>query len=98
MKSISKKTWRRILKISSIVIGIYLLLMVALSIYIASSKERLGNFLTSRMKESIVGEMKISDADITVWRSFPKIGIRLNNLIITDSLYHKQFLNAKQIT
>ena len=98
MKPIPKKTWRRILKISLIVLGVYLLLMVGLSIYIFSSKERLVNFLTSKMKESILGEMKIGNADVTVWRSFPNIGIQLNNLTISDSVYHRQFLNAKQIT
>ena len=77
MKSFSKKTWRRIFRVAIIVIGIYLLFMVGLSIYISSSKERLLKFLTERMKETILGELKIDNADITVWQSFPKIGIQL---------------------
>ena len=69
--------------------------MIGLSIYIASSKERLLKFLTARMKESIVGEMKINKADITVWRSFPKIGIQLNNVSISDSLLSQTFFKCK---
>lgn len=71
--------------------------MIGVSIYISSSKERLINFLTSKMRESILGELKIDKADITVWRSFPKIGIRLNNVAILDSVYHRPFLKAGTI-
>ena len=97
MKSFSKKTWHRILRVVIVVAGIYLLFMIGLSIYISSSKERMLKFLTQRMKETIVGELKIDKADITVWQSFPKIGIRLNNVSISDSFYHRPFLNAKEI-
>ena len=98
MKSFSKKTWRRILRVTIVIIGVYLLLMIGLSVYISSSKERLLKFLTQRMKETIVGELKIDRSDITVWQSFPKLGIRLNNVVISDSFYHRPFLTAKQIT
>ena len=98
MKSFSKKTWRRILRVAIVIVGIYLLFLIGLSIYISSSKERLLTFLTARMKESILGELKIDKADITVWRSFPKIGIRLSDVSISDSFYHRPFLQAKLIT
>ncbi len=98
MQSFSKKIWRRILRIAVIVVSVYLILMLALSIYISSSKNRLVNFLTARMKETIIGEMKIDNADISVWQSFPKIGIQFNNVTISDSFYHRPFLSAKKIT
>ena len=98
MKSFSKKIWRRILRVAIVIAGIYLLFLIGLSIYISSSKERLLTFLTQRMKETILGELKIDNADITVWRSFPKIGIRLDNVTISDSIYHRPFLQAKEIT
>ena len=98
MKSFSKKTWRRIFRVAIAVVGIYLLFMIGLSIYISSSKERLLKFLTERMKETILGELRIDKADITVWRSFPKIGIQLTDVTISDSFYHRPFLTAKQIT
>jgi hypothetical protein len=71
--------------------------MIGLSIYISSSKERLLTFLTQRMRETILGELKIDNADITVWQTFPKIGVKLTNVTISDSFYHRPFLNAKQI-
>lgn len=97
MKSFSKKIWRRIFRVAIVIIGIYLLFLVGLSIYISSSKERMLNFLTARMRESILGELKIDKADITVWQSFPRIGIRLSNVSISDSFYHRPFLQAKLI-
>lgn len=98
MKSLPKKTWRRIARVAIIITGIYLLLMIGLSIYISSSKERLVTFLTERMKETMLGELKLDKADITVWQSFPKLGIQLNNVTISDSFFHRPFLQAKQIT
>src|SRR5437763_1232588 len=94
---ISKKAKRRILRTILALIGLYLLLLVALSIYISSSQERLVGFLKEKMKETILGELKINKADITVWQSFPKLGIKLENVTISDSFYHKPFLHAKSI-
>ena len=97
-KSFSKKTWRRIARVVIVVLSLYLLFLAGLSIYISSSKERLIKFLTDRMRETILGELKIDKADITVWQSFPKLGISLTNVTISDSFYHRPFLSAKEIT
>ena len=55
-------------------------------------------FLDAKLKETILGELKIDKADITIWRSFPDIGITLSNVSISDSFYHKPFLKAGEIT
>ena len=34
-------------------------------------------FLDTKLKETILGELKIDKADITVWQTFPKLGITL---------------------
>jgi len=97
-KFFSPKIWRRVARVVVVVLCLYLLLLTGLSIYISSSKERLIGFLTGKMKETILGELKVDKADITVWQTFPKIGISLTNVSISDSFYHTPFLSAKQIT
>ncbi|SFP98776.1 AsmA family protein [Parafilimonas terrae] len=89
---------RRFVRIVAVIIGLYILLLVSLSIYVSSSKERLLGFLNAKMKETILGELKINNADITIWRTFPDIGITLENVTISDSFYHRPFIKAEEIT
>ncbi|MEP6683887.1 MAG: AsmA-like C-terminal region-containing protein [Parafilimonas sp.] len=96
--TIRNKLLRITLRIVAIVVGLYILLLVGLSIYISSSQKRLIGFLDAKLKETILGELKINKADITIWRSFPDIGITLSNVSISDSFYHKPFLKAGEIT
>jgi hypothetical protein len=94
---IKKKIIRRVVRVIVAVFTIYILLLAGLSIYISSSKERLLGFLNTTLKETILGELKINKADITVWQTFPKFGITLQNVSISDSFYHSPFLNAEII-
>ncbi|MEO8713146.1 MAG: AsmA-like C-terminal region-containing protein, partial [Parafilimonas sp.] len=55
-------------------------------------------FLQSKLKKTILGKLKIDKAEITVWQTFPKIGITLKNVTISDSFYNKPFLRAGEIT
>ena len=95
---IKQKILRRVVRIVIAIFLLYILLLAGLSIYIASSKEKLLGFLNSKMKETILGELKITNADITVWQTFPKLGITLENVSISDSFYHTPFLKAGSIT
>src|ERR1044072_8551123 len=61
---ISKKARKIIIVTIGVIVGLYLLLMIGLSIYISSSKERLLSFINSKIKETILGELKINNADI----------------------------------
>ena len=72
MKSFSKKIWRRILRVAIVIAGIYLLFMIGLSIYISSSKERMLKFLTQRMKETIIGELKLTKQTLPCGSRSPK--------------------------
>ncbi len=96
--NISRKTRRRFVRVVLVIIGLYVLLLAGLSIYISSSHEKLISFLNTKIKETILGEFKINKADITIWRTFPDIGITLENVSISDSFYHRPFLRAKEIT
>ncbi|HYJ65169.1 MAG TPA: AsmA-like C-terminal region-containing protein [Parafilimonas sp.] len=95
---IKPKLIRRVVRIVIAIFLLYILLLAGLSIYIASSKEKLLGFLNAKIKETILGELKITNADITVWQTFPKLGITLQNVSISDSFYHTPFLKAGSIT
>jgi len=93
----AKKIMRITLRVVVIIIGLYILLLVGLSVYISSSHERLLSFINTKLKETILGELKVNKAEITIWRTFPDIGITLSNVTISDSFYHRPFLKAEEI-
>ncbi len=96
--SFIKQRWfRRIIRVVIGVFAVYLLILTCLSIYISSSRERLLTFLNAQIKQTILGELKINKADITVWQTFPKLGLTLDNVTISDSFYHSPFLKADEI-
>jgi len=94
---IKQKWFRRIIRVVVGVFVFYFLLLTCLSIYISSSRERLLAFLNAQIKQTILGELKINKADITVWQTFPKLGLTLDNVTISDSFYHSPFLKADEI-
>jgi uncharacterized protein involved in outer membrane biogenesis len=53
--------------------------------------------LNAQIKQTILGELKINKADITVWQTFPKLGLTLENVTISDSFSHSPFLKADKI-
>ncbi|MGN6355513.1 MAG: hypothetical protein ACTHLB_19145, partial [Parafilimonas sp.] len=54
---VSGKWRRRFVRVVAVILGLYVLLLVSLSIYVSSSKERLLGFLNAKMKETILGEL-----------------------------------------
>ena len=94
---VKSKVFRRIIRIAVAVFTFYLLLLTCLSIYISSSRERLLAFLNAQIEKTILGELKINKADIMVWQTFPKLGLTLENVTISDSFYHSPFLKADEI-
>ena len=59
LEFVQKKIWRRVIRTVLVLVGMYILLLAGLSIYISSSKEKLIGFLKSKLKETILGELKI---------------------------------------
>jgi hypothetical protein len=80
-----------------ILIAVYLLLLAAVSIYIAVNKEKIISSVEKAIRENVRGNATIKNFDVAVWSSFPKIEIELNDVVITDSVYHKPFLQLHQI-
>lgn len=95
---ISGKFRRRFVRVAVVLLSLYILLLVTLSIYVSFSEDKWLGFLNDKLKDVIPGELKIAKSEINVWKSFPKVGITLNNVTINDSLYHKPFLKAEFVT
>lgn len=78
--------------------GIYLLVLLAASIYINSQKEKIMQYVSRELQDKLRGKATIEDIDITVWRHFPHIAFRMHGFSLTDSVYHKPVLSAKTIS
>ncbi len=96
--NISKRIVRILLRVIAVAGTLYFLLLTGVSIYLSSSREKLLGFINENLKQTFLGELKVDKADISIWRTFPDIGITLNNVTISDSFYHRPFLQAGEIT
>ncbi len=93
----SNKTLKKICSWLLITAGIYLLLLIAASIYANANKEKFTGIVTDALKKSITGQVHIRQADISVWRFFPRFGVVLYDVSVTDSVYNQPFLKMKEI-
>ncbi|RYY48348.1 MAG: hypothetical protein EOO06_10450 [Chitinophagaceae bacterium] len=86
----------RTLRISSRIflglLGLLVLLYVFAAIYVSANKKKVTNQIVSQLKKKISGNISIKDVDISLFAHFPKIGVALKDVLITDSLYpqHKR--------
>ena len=82
---------KKFIKISSRVLlgllGIFLLLYIFAAIYVSSNKKKLTAQIVTQLKKKISGDLSIKDVDISLFAHFPKIGVALKDISITDSLY-----------
>ena len=94
--------WGRV--IARIILAIFLLLIVAylsLAWYINTHKKEVLAQVTATLNEDIKGTLAIGDLDPTFLGGFPHVSLRLQNVVIRDSLYasHKHtFLNAGDLS
>jgi hypothetical protein len=95
---IPKRTVSIVLRVIVVVVALYLLLLAGISIYVSSSQQKLIGFVNENLRQTFLGELRVDKADISVWRTFPNIGITLSDVSISDSFYHKPFLRAGEIT
>lgn len=96
MKTVLRYSWR---------VAAGLLLLLALLyflayLYVRANKAEIIANLTAQLGEKINGDVKIGKADVSFFASFPRISIRAQDVLITDSLYarHQQaFFKAKDM-
>jgi len=93
--------WSKIaLRIFGIIVGLIILVFVGLAWYVNSNKKELLSPITKQLNESIAGQVTIGNMEPTFLKGFPGVSMRLNNVIVRDSLWqqHKHsLLEAKDI-
>ncbi len=94
----AKKLLKRTAIVAGIFIGLYLLLLLVAGIYINKKKAGILTSIQTELKEQLRGNVMIGDLDISVWRYFPSIAFRLNNVAVLDSVYNKPLLSAQKIS
>ena len=83
-----------------ITIGIYLLLLMAIYIYISSNKKSIVAKVTTEINDKIQGIVSIDNIDVTLFTTFPSFAVQIQNITIKDSLYAQHghtFFTAKNV-
>ncbi|RZL39180.1 MAG: hypothetical protein EOP00_27965, partial [Pedobacter sp.] len=64
-----------------------MLLYIFAAIYVSANKKKITTQIVAQLKKKISGDLSIKDVDISLFARFPKIGVALKDVLITDSLY-----------
>lgn len=95
-----KKNIRLSLKILKIALLTMLMLFLVVYIYVTVNKKQIVAQVTQQLSEKLNGNVKIGAADISFFKSFPRVAVLINNIEITDTMYqvHKHaFFQAKKL-
>lgn len=94
---------KKVLSVAFKVLKVFLLLMVVLYagiyFYIKANKTKIIKQLTERVSKNLNGTLTIGDADISLFKKFPRVAVVLSNVSLTDSMFaqHKHtFFAAKE--
>src|SRR5690606_20188511 len=99
-----KSGWKRLPKWTRVgvwIIGsVVALLFLAFGLvtwYVNNNKESLIKQINEAVQEKVDGNFSIGDLDVTLFKNFPNIAIRLNDVSLSDSLYHKHNINLLEL-
>ena len=80
--------------------GILFLLYMAVIIYVSTHKKQIISQVTREAGKKLNGNVSIGDVELSFFRTFPKVSVLLNKVIITDSLFtqhHHTFFNGEEV-
>ncbi len=90
---------KKIIKIiGKTLLGLLLLiiiLFVGIQIYVTKNKASFVKLVNEKMNDALAGESSVKDVDINVWRHFPNVDIRVQDIDIKDSVYKKSLLKIR---
>ena len=69
--------------------------------YVTSNKDKLVAQFSEFVSDKIDGKVELGEADVSFFSSFPKISVRVKDMMVTDSLYpvHQHaFFSAKELS
>lgn len=71
------------------------MLLIIVGIYVNTQKEKILKVVNQELEEKLMGHVSIKGIDISLWRNFPSISIRLKDISFTDTLFNQPMLSAK---
>jgi hypothetical protein len=77
------------IKIAAGLLVLLFLLFIGLTMYVNSNKKELIAQATETIHTKLSGNVTIEDLNVSLFRHFPSLSIRLINVSVTDSLYSK---------
>ena len=95
-----KKYLKYFIKGFIILIGLLIISYVVLLVYVSTHKKLIIKQVTEEVEKKINGNATIGDIELTFFRTFPKVSVLFNNVVITDSLFsqhHHPFFEGKEI-
>lgn len=98
------KDWIRhkAVRISAIVllvlIGLVATAIIIAQIYISSHKKELLQRINQQLSHTLKGDVIIQGLQVNAWGYFPQVNIVLEQVSITDSLYHKPLVQIKEVS
>ena len=95
-----KKLLQIVFKTLKILLGILLILYIAVFAYVSINKRSIIKQVTAGIEKKLNGKVSVEDVDLSFFRHFPNVSVRLNNISITDSLFaeHKHiFFRATHV-
>lgn len=91
--------WSKItLKIFAGLVVLILLVFTALGLYVNANKKSLLETVTKQLNKNLNGTLAIQDMETTFFKGFPRVSLRLKNVVMKDSLWKNHqhtLLNAK---
>ena len=80
--------WSRILIIvSGSLIALLILVAAGFSWYINANKTSILRDISGRLSERLQGKLTIEDMEPTIWKNFPSFSIKLEKVMLCDTLY-----------
>jgi len=95
-----KKIGLWVIKIAGGLLVLLFLLFVGLTLYVNAHKKELIAQATETIHTKLSGDVTIEDLNVSLFRHFPSLSIRLINVSVTDSLYkihHHKLLEAENL-
>ncbi|HEY9341166.1 MAG TPA: AsmA-like C-terminal region-containing protein [Hanamia sp.] len=95
-----KKYLKYFIKGFIILIGLLVISYVVLLVYVSTHKKLIIKQVTEEVEKKINGNATIGDIELIFFRTFPKVSVLFNNVVITDSLFsqhHHPFFEGKEI-
>ncbi len=91
---------RRSLKVLKIFLIVVVCLYATAYIYIRVNKAKIIRELTEQAGKKLNGKLTIGDADISLFRTFPKISVVIKDISLTDTMFAHHghpFFSAKEV-